>query len=64
MERIYYTIPEEAYGVMVQNYGNGSELIYMIELSDTDETIRSIDLPDGQWNLFSFENGVVTLHSI
>jgi hypothetical protein len=49
-------VPSRAFGLDVNNYGNSSELVYMIEIESTscdnlDETLKTIPLPKGNWKI-------------
>lgn len=45
------SIPVGAYGEMINNYADSSELLYMVELNDRDETLKIIPLPAGNWKI-------------
>ncbi len=49
-------VPSIAFGFDVNNYGNSSELMYMISIESTtsehgDETLKTIELPKGSWKI-------------
>lgn len=50
-------VPTMAFGLMVNNYGNESELMYMLSMEDiadddnTEETLITKKLPPGNWQL-------------
>lgn len=49
-------VPSMAFGLMVNNYGNESELMYMLSMSDiseddnSEETLVTKPLPTGTWH--------------
>ena len=49
-------VPSRAFGFDVNNYGDSSELMYMIEIESTscdnlDETLKTVPLPKGNWKI-------------
>lgn len=49
-------VPMLAFGFDVNNYGDSSELMFMIEIESTtcdsmDETLKIIPLPKGNWKI-------------
>jgi hypothetical protein len=58
-----YSIPSMAFGIMINNYGSESELMYMLSMSDiadddsAEETLIAKPLPPGQYEfLFTTDN--------
>lgn len=55
-ETMTVEVPAIAFGFDVNNYGNSSELMYMIPIESTeseftDETLKTIPLPKGSWRI-------------
>jgi hypothetical protein len=62
-------VPSMAFGLMVNNYGNESELMYMLSMSDitdddnTEETLITKKLPPGNWRILCTTREVTPLQA-
>lgn len=62
-------VPSMAFGLMVNNYGNESELMYMLSMSDiadddnTEETLITKMLPPGSWQLICTTRAATAMHA-
>lgn len=55
-ETMIIDVPSIAFGFDVNNYGDSSELMYMIEeesvgCDNMDETLKTVPLPKGNWRI-------------
>jgi hypothetical protein len=56
VESKFIDVPSIAFGIDINNYGDSSELMYMVEIEskscdNLDETLKTVPLPKGDWKV-------------
>ncbi len=56
-------VPEDAHGLDINKYGNGSELNYWL-IAGAKDTLIVTDLPPGNWQIICTEGELMLMHEL